>query len=178
MRGPAVVAAVMVVAAMGPAFAQPAATPPAIEYDVTSYRTTTLIVDGASLTVVLGSFVLASQADTDVAAAVGFGIGTLGLLLATPIVHIARGHRLRSVGSFFMRVGIGTLGAFVGAGIRKDSRRDVLNGAIFGGTGGLAVASGLDAMYLTSERTPRSLLTPVVSPVPGGGAQLVIGTTF
>lgn len=170
--------AIAVLLATGIASAQPPAAPPAIEYEITSYRTTTLIVDGASLAVLLGSFALATQGDTYVAAVVGmFSVGTLGLLFGTPVVHIAHGRPLRSVGSFFMRLGIGTVGALVGAGIRQGSRHDAQDGAFLGATGGFALASGLDAAYLTSESTPRSRLTPMVTFVPGG-AQLVIGTTF
>lgn len=177
------VAVIALVLATGTAAAEPRTTPPPIapiEYDVTSYRTTTMIVDGTSLALLISSLALERANGGDSGASEStFFLGTLGILFATPIVHMGRGHAARGVGSFFMRVGLGTVGAVVGlATYDAGGEYGFVAGGVFGAMGGLAIGAGLDAAFLTKERTPRLRVTPAVTLVAGGGAQLGLGGTF
>lgn len=98
-----------------------------------------------------------------------FAIGGATTMLATPIIHIARGHTERGVGSLLMRGGLAGVGAVVAfaansgchdgessQGILDDDFLCELDYVGYGILGGLIVASAIDAAFMTDERSARA----------------------
>lgn len=153
---------------------------PAAAQDETSYRAYTLAADafGLGLFMVGGLSEGRNGRDTTASDAL-FTSGLLVSYLVTPGIHLARGHRGRAIGSFFMRWGLSGTGAMLSILARSgchDSAQSSGNGDALGGDllceldyigygvlGGLVVASIVDAAVMTDERALRASWSPVVS---------------
>lgn len=134
----------------------------------TSYRKYTLATDAVSLgLLVSGGFVDGQDGRDSATSDALFATGAAGALLATPVIHFARGHRERAVGSFLMRAGMAGAGAMLAVTANQgcDDGKPPPNGQIldddflceldymgYGILGGLAVAMAIDAAFLTDER--------------------------
>jgi hypothetical protein len=149
--------------------------PPADDL-VTSYRPWTMAVDVVSLGTIVGGFAMPGNHFHDTSDAI-ISAGILGGFLATPIIHAARGHGMRAVGSFVLRGLVAGTGAMIGvatAECRPEEWFCGLDRMGPGMTAGLAVAMVIDNIWLTDEHTPRPragqpVWSPIVAPRPGGG---------
>ncbi len=146
------------------------------EEETTSYREYTLTTDlvGLSLLVAGGMAEGENGRDTDASGAL-FAAGSLTSVFGSPIIHLARGHTGRAVGSFGMRLGFATLGASVAMMANSDCHHDqpTTEGALlppdflceldyvgYGVIGGLVVASVVDAAFFTDEKVERATWSP------------------
>jgi hypothetical protein len=117
----------------------------------TSYRSITLTTDAAAVAVTLGGILLRDHDDGSVAAKVMLSTGVIGVAFVTPIVHIARGHRLRGFGSYALRAGAASIGMLVAIGVGDCHDGFRCDAILPGVLGGFAVASVVDAAFLTDE---------------------------
>jgi hypothetical protein len=134
------------------AFAQPGE--PWSEPVTESYRHQTLVVDGIGLALLVAGGLSEGEGGRDTAASEAlFTAGGLTMLVGAPLVHGIRGHRGRAAGSALMRAGLASAGMFVAVSINRgcDGLLCELDYVGYGVLGGLALATLLDAAYLTDE---------------------------
>lgn len=143
----------------------PSPTPPAIERhrapngkeEEEWYGYQTLLVDAASLGLMIGGAAMASNAhgNGDAGGYVALA-GAAGYVLGAPIVHWTHGRIGPGFGSLGLRVGMPLGGMFWGAviGAAMDSHHDdsVAGGAAIGFLGGMAGAILFDAALLAYEK--------------------------
>jgi len=150
----------------------------------TSYRSITMTADALSLAAVLGGFASEGKngEDSDLTGPL-YMVGMLGGMFATPIIHGIRGHGARAIGSFLLRDGAAGVGAMIGVATASCTPQEWFCGLDRIGPGmlaGLAVASAIDAAFLTDETEQRPVgvaWTPILAPARGGGT-LGIAATF
>ncbi|MBL8621110.1 MAG: hypothetical protein JNK64_07390 [Myxococcales bacterium] len=132
---------------------------------VTSYRRYTLTTDAVALGLMVAGGLAEGEGGRDTALSSNLmGVGALGALFATPIIHGVRGHVGRSLGSLALRSGLGAIGGSLGFAM-ADCRGDdeLLCGLDLVGPGvllGFAAASLIDAATLTDERDGRTGWAP------------------
>jgi len=162
------------------ASAQPAAAPltePAqasSQVDTTSYRGYTLAADGLSIAVLFAAYASTRSDGSDSQATVPLLLlGIEGGFWLTPGIHSLRGHKWRAVGSSILRQVTMTAGAIIAIETKTcDTATLVCGGDRFGlgVAGGVAVASLIDAVFMTDETNPRATTwTPMLAPRQGGG---------
>ncbi|MBK7078962.1 MAG: hypothetical protein IPH44_42525 [Myxococcales bacterium] len=143
----------------------PTAEPSPAAERVTSYRKYTLTADVLSLSLMVAGGLAEGEGGRDTAASnTLMGVGSMGAVFATPIIHGIRGHFGRSLGSLALRSGLGALGGSLGFAM-ADCRGsdDIVCGLDLVGPGlllGLAAATVIDAAYLTDERDGRTGWAP------------------
>ncbi|MEO6575032.1 MAG: hypothetical protein ABIP89_14405 [Polyangiaceae bacterium] len=119
------------------------------------YGYQTLIVDAASLGLMIGGAAMASHSSGNTGGYVALA-GAAGYVLGAPIVHWTHGRIGPGFGSLGLRVGLPLSGLFWGAviGAASGSRHDdaVGAGAAIGFVGGMAGAILLDAALLGFEK--------------------------
>jgi hypothetical protein len=139
----------------------------------TSYRSMTLTADAVGIgMLVAGGYAEGENGrDTDASNAL-FAVGGLTTLFATPIIHIARGHKERGVGSILMRGGLAGLGMAIAFSANNDCHDDKNDGlgdpdflceldyVGYGVLGGLIAASVIDAAFMTDEKVERATWAP------------------
>lgn len=137
-----------------------------------SYRAETLPVDAISLGAIVTGFAMPGNHYHDASDAI-ITAGMLGGFFITPIIHSARGHRARAIGSFFLRSSVASVGAIVGMATATCTRDEWFCGFDRMGPGmvaGLAIAMAIDSIWLTDEPKDKpATWSPVVAPQPGGG---------
>jgi hypothetical protein len=157
------------------------AQPPADEL-VTSYRPWTMTADVISLGLIVGGFSMDGNHFHDTSDAI-ITTGVLGGFVASPLIHAARGHYLRALGSFALRGWIAGTGAMIGVAT-ADCRSALLFCGLDrmppGMIAGFAIAMVIDNVWLTDEHVPRNgaapAWAPVVAPGPGGGTVGVVAS--
>ena len=136
---------------------QPRPRPPKGKEEETWYGYQTLIVDGASLGLILGGAAIANHpGSSDSGGSVALA-GGIGYVLGAPVVHWMHGRIGPGFGSLGLRVGLPLAGLFWGAviGAAVNSRNDdaiLAAGAGIGFVGGMAGAMLLDAALLAYEK--------------------------
>jgi hypothetical protein len=151
------------------------AQPPADEV-VTSYRVLTMTADTISLGTIIGGFAMPGNHVHDTSDAI-ITTGMLGGFLATPLIHAARGHITRALGSYALRGLIAGTGAIIGIATATCTPQEWfcgLDNMAPGVVTGLAIAMVIDNVWLTDEHVPRvrpaqTAWAPVLAPRPGGG---------
>ncbi len=137
----------------------------------THYYQYTLPGDAVALSLYAAGQMADHTPGHDTAATTLTTLGIVGSVVATPIVHTARGHWKRGLTSFALRTGL----ALVGGEVAKASGS---NRMMVGAGVGFALASVIDAAVLTEEKTPApATWSPTVSPR-GGGVVLGLGRAF
>lgn len=146
----------------------PALSPTGDRPRVTSYRRYTLTADVISLGLMVAGGLAEGKDGEDTALSTNLmGVGSMGVLLATPLIHGIRGHVGRALGSLALRSGLGGLGGMLGFGMADCRNSDGIacgvDLAAVGVVVGLAVASAIDAGALTDERADRTSWAPQVA---------------
>jgi len=152
---------------------------PAQDGPTTSYRSQTLVADGVGLALLVGGGLAESGNGRDTGASDAmFTVGGLTIVFATPIIHGARGHGGRAVGSFLMRGGLAAGGALLATAMNSGCHdsQPPSEGAWFdddflceldyigyGMIGGLVLASVIDAAFMTDEPTDPARWAPQVA---------------
>ena len=135
---------------------QPRRMAPKGKEEETWYGYQTLIVDGASLGLVVGGIAIANHpGSSDSGGSVALA-GSVGYILGAPVVHWMHGRIGPGFGSLGLRVGLPLAGLFWGAilGSAVDSHRGELfnDGAGIGFLAGMGSAILLDAALLAYEK--------------------------
>lgn len=138
---------------------------PATTSSEESYRATTITVDAIGVAAMgVGLVGLTRGYDEDISGSM-LGGGMLVAGFATPIIHLAHGHKARAGGSYLVRSLSTTFGTFVGAAASCQDDRDELfcfmMPMFWGAAGGLAVGSAIDAVFFHDQESPRTW-TPTV----------------
>ncbi len=142
--------------------------------ETTSYNAYTLAADAASLGSLVGGMALEGPGGRDTtASSTLMGIGLAGGFLATPIIHLVRGHDERALGSLLMRTAIATATTLIAVETASCPPDGFLCGADRIGPGiavGLAISSLLDSALLTTETVakPSTGWAPQLAPTAGG----------
>jgi hypothetical protein len=150
------------------------ADPGTYDTEVTHYNNYTLAADGLAIGALLGGFAAEGPGGRDTtASSTLMAVGLAGGFLATPIIHLVRGHTDRALGSFLMRSMISAAAMGFAVATASCSPDAFLCGADRIGPGvavGLAVSSLLDSVFLTSETVakPSSWWAPQIAPTAGG----------
>lgn len=145
-----------------------AATPVAADR-TTSYRAQTLAADGIGIGLyVAGGFAEGESGRDTTASTTLFTVGLLGALVATPAIHLGRGHLRRAAGSLVLRMGMAGAGMLItmmdrrGCDDAADDDDELLGDSLcvidnigYGLVGGLIAASLIDAAFNTDERERR-----------------------
>jgi len=167
--------------AVAPAAAQPL--PPDTPTETTSsYASWTLGADGVSIALLLAGAAAEGDGgrDTDASNTL-FMTGFFGSVFATPIIHGIRRHPDRALGSFALRAGLGSLGAYLGVATAScDHNTDTFCDLERIGPGflvGIVIAGVIDAATMTTERHPAPTWAPVVSG-DSHGVQLGLAGSF
>jgi len=163
---------------LAPPSAAPLVQPAQLPADdiVTSYRYLTMTADTISLGTIIGGFSMDGNHVHDTSDAI-ITTGILGGFLATPLIHGARGHWGRALGSFVLRDFIAGTGAIIGVATAECTPEQWFCGLDRMGPGmiaGLSIAMVIDNVWLTDEHVPRvhaaqTAWAPVLAPRPGGG---------
>jgi hypothetical protein len=154
----------------GSARAQPSLVPSAPPEDeqVTSYYRSTLAIDAASVGLFLAGAASEGPGGQDTKqSSTLMGMGLLGMSLGVPIVHAARGHWGRALGSLGLRSTIPMIGAAVAVSMtRCDDTKDAFCKLDYIGPGvvaGFVLAGLIDASFMTEERRPASTWAPQIA---------------
>jgi hypothetical protein len=103
-------------------------------------------------------------------------IGTLGYLIAPPVVHGRYGNKSGAGKSVMLRLFTPVLGGVVGAIARGDDGGG--EAVAYGFAGGVATAMIVDWFAVARREVPTSSYTPAVTPVRGGGMTFGIAGSF
>ena len=124
----------------------------------TNYRHLTVSADALGIGLLVGGGLAEGEngRDTQLSNTL-FATGYLSASLATPIIHFARGHRGRAVGSFLLRQGLAGAGMLLAMESQRgcDGFLCELDYVGYGVLGGLITASMIDAALMTEEHAPR-----------------------
>lgn len=149
------------------------------EPETTHYYQYTLPGDAVALALYTGGMMADHTAGHDTAATALTTLGIAGSLLATPIVHAARGHWKRGFTSFALRAGLALVGAEVAkAGAQCADDDCTRNRTMLGAGIGFAVASVLDAAVLTEEKAPAAPAWSPAVTARAGGVVVGLGRAF
>jgi hypothetical protein len=145
----------------------------------TSYRAITLSVDAASIAAAFGGYALLDKRNEVPSNNFAGGLMVAGVLAGAyvvPIIHAARGHGMRALGSWLLRDGAMGFGGMIGIATAQCSSQELFCGLDRigpGMAGGLVIASVIDAALLTDEKEQRPVAgttwSPLVAPARGGG---------
>ena len=136
--------------------------------ETTSYRKYTVTTDAIGLALFIGG----DSAERENEALMT--TGALTMLFGTPVIHAARGHTDRALGSWLMRSALGGTGMVIAMAANSDCDDGVDTGESFlgddflcqldyigdGMLGGLAVAMAIDAAFLTDEEVEPATWAP------------------
>lgn len=155
--------------------------------ETTTYRTQTLLVDGAALGFMVGGGLLEPSGQSEAIMA----LGLLGSVLGTPFVHGLRGHSDRFMGSLGIRLGLMTAGTFTALALRDDCDDPTNDSGTFiapdigceleylgyGILGAAVVATVIDAALFTDEAVEKPTWTPHLVPT-GDGVRAGVSMAF
>jgi hypothetical protein len=124
------------------------------------YGHQTLLADAAALTLLIAGIAVNDRASSR---ALELGAGAI-YLTGGPLVHVAHGRALASLGSLGLRSGVPVLAGLLGSALGRlapyDDGDEVVRGTVLGVLGGLTAAIALDAALIAWERAPS---TPTAS---------------
>jgi hypothetical protein len=145
----------------------------------TSYRAITMSVDVAAVAAAFGGYALLDKRNDTPGNNFAGGLMVVGVLTgayAVPIIHAARGHKMRAFTSWLLRDGAMGFGGMVGLVTAQCSSLELFCGLDRigpGMAGGLVVASLIDAALLTDEKEQRpptgTTWSPLLAPSRCGG---------
>jgi len=96
-------------------------------------------------------------------------IGLIGATFGVPALHGGRGHPERAARSMGMRLAAGGLGMLIQSRFTDcASFRLCLDPSGPGAVIGAITASAVDALFMTDERKPTHVLTPIAAATRGG----------
>jgi hypothetical protein len=152
--------------------------------EVTHYYHLTLAADAVGVATLVAGGLAEGPGGRDTAASNAlFTGGALTMAFGAPIIHLARGHAGRALGSFALRSAAAGAGMLVAVAANTcDPNTELLcklDYVGYGFLGGLVVASAIDAAINTEERVPRTtrVWTPTVS-ASSEGARIGFAAVF
>lgn len=147
----------------------------------THYYAQTLTIDALSIGMFLGGMQAEAHDGHDTPTSnTLMSLGLLGGYFGTPVLHLVRGHGDRMLESLLMRGALASVGMVVGVETADCGNGELLCGFDRIGPGiiaGLAVASVVDAVYLTDETEEPATWAPQIS-ASSHGAQVGLIAVF
>lgn len=134
--------------------------------ETTSYWRTTATIDALGIGTIIAGGLAEGEGGRDTPTSNALiAIGGLTATLGAPLVHLARGHGERAIGSLLLRGGLAGVGMVVGVGANAGCEGFLceLEYIGYGMIGGLVVASILDSALLTTERSWTPAWTPQIA---------------